>query len=457
MLKEFTIENYKSFKNEVTFTMEADTLSVTEHPHHITENGLLKVASIYGPNAGGKTNLLKAFLILKKLTNPYDIERNINLKDIEPFKFIKEGDKIITFKVFFIDDRYEIGYHVSFEKVTVNEITKIIIHYENLSYRLLNENKFNNLFIRNGQNIIAEKLSKELKISSFRISDTITFVSFLNQYINFLGENPCYLDIVSRFKYQIRSIVYTNNLNEINKTYFNISTLNVLEKQYSSPYIKDNVINILNNLDINISNIIFEKIPNNRSRIFCEHFIGEEKYILSLEEESAGTITLIHSLPTLISAIKRGFIIVVDEIDAHLHPKLIQKIIELFNSKHNKEAQLIFNSHDILNMNNENFRRDEIWFVYRNENLESELICLSDFENYKGEKVRKDAKYSKQYMEGRYGADPFIEKGVVFGLEDFKDIKDNVFIKNENNYEKNLEEKYSHSLFIEESDLEWIS
>ena len=154
------------------------------------------------------------------------------------------------------------------------------------------------------------------------------------------------------------------------------------------------------------------------------------------------------------SAIKRGFIIVVDEIDAHLHPKLIQKIIELFNSKHNKEAQLIFNSHDILNMNNENFRRDEIWFVYRNENLESELICLSDFENYKGEKVRKDAKYSKQYMEGRYGADPFIEKGVVFGLEDFKDIKDNVFIKNENNYEKNLEEKYSHSLFIEESDLE---
>ena len=64
-------------------------------------------------------------------------------------------------------------------------------------------------------------------------------------------------------------------------------------------------------------------------------------------------------------------------------------------------------------MNNENFRRDEIWFVIRNEKLESELICLSDFEDYKGDKVRKDAKYSKQYMEGRYGADPFIKKGVV--------------------------------------------
>jgi AAA15 family ATPase/GTPase len=98
--------------------------------------------------------------------------------------------------------------------------------------------------------------------------------------------------------------------------------------------------------------------------------------------------------------------------NAYLHPKLFKAIIEIFNSEENKMNQLIFNSHDIINMTNELFRRDEIWFVYRDEDYSTRLTPLSNIVNYKGEQVRKDAKYFKQYLEGRYGADPFIKKGL---------------------------------------------
>ena len=98
--------------------------------------------------------------------------------------------------------------------------------------------------------------------------------------------------------------------------------------------------------------------------------------------------------------------------NALFHPKLFRAVIELFTSKDNTTSQLIFNSHDIINMDSEVFRRDEIWFIYRDENYSTKATPLSNVVNYKGEQVRKDAKYSKQYLEGKYGADPFIKKGL---------------------------------------------
>jgi len=121
----------------------------------------------------------------------------------------------------------------------------------------------------------------------------------------------------------------------------------------------------------------------------------------------------LYLLPNIISHLDKSSILVIDELDAHLHPAIIKKILELFHSELNKKSQIIFTSHDIMNMTNDNFRRDEIWFLFRNERLESQLVCLSDFIDYKGEKIRKDAKYSKQYMKGKYGADPFIRQGLI--------------------------------------------
>ena len=117
-------------------------------------------------------------------------------------------------------------------------------------------------------------------------------------------------------------------------------------------------------------------------------------------------------LVNVLSVFDKVAIFYCDDMNAYLHTKLYKAIIELFTSKENKKNQLIFNSHDILNMNNKLFRRDEIWFAYRDDTYSTCLVPLSNIVNYKGEQVRKDATYYKQYLEGKYGADPFIKKGL---------------------------------------------
>ena len=124
---------------------------------------------------------------------------------------------------------------------------------------------------------------------------------------------------------------------------------------------------------------------------------------------------MFHLFDFLMDALRYGRVMFVDELDAKLHPLLTRYIINLF---HNNEinianGQLIYSTHDTVNLNKETFRRDEIWFVEKNNNGVSELYSLSDYmiEDEKGcaKKVRNDATYNKDYLTGRYGAIPVLE------------------------------------------------
>ena len=108
---------------------------------------------------------------------------------------------------------------------------------------------------------------------------------------------------------------------------------------------------------------------------------------------------------------------VIDELDAKIHPVLLRYIIMMFSnmSINKKKAQLIFTSHDLSTMNSEVFRRDEIWFVAKGNSQNSQLYSLVEFKNEKGESVRKDAKFDKQYLEGKYGADPYLKRIIDWG------------------------------------------
>ena len=108
---------------------------------------------------------------------------------------------------------------------------------------------------------------------------------------------------------------------------------------------------------------------------------------------------------------------IIDELDAKLHPKLLRYVISLFKNMNvnKKGAQLLFTSHDMSTMKNTVFRRDEIWFVAKGNRQNSKLYSLVEFKNKKGESVRKDAKFDKQYLEGKYGADPYLRKIIDWG------------------------------------------
>lgn len=117
-------------------------------------------------------------------------------------------------------------------------------------------------------------------------------------------------------------------------------------------------------------------------------------------------------MPFVVSVLIEGKTLIVDELDSKLHPVLLKYIINLFsNMKINRnKAQLIFTSHDLSTMNSEVFRRDEIWFVVKGTEQNSQFYSLVEFKNYKGESVRKDAKFDRQCLEGKYGADPYSKK-----------------------------------------------
>ena len=103
---------------------------------------------------------------------------------------------------------------------------------------------------------------------------------------------------------------------------------------------------------------------------------------------------------------------ILDELDAKLQPKLLRYVIMMFKNKeiNRLNAQLIFTSQDLITMNNQVFRRDEIWFACKNEEKESEVYSLYEIRDENGEHIRANASFSKQYLTGKYGADPYLSK-----------------------------------------------
>lgn len=144
--------------------------------------------------------------------------------------------------------------------------------------------------------------------------------------------------------------------------------------------------------------------------LFTQRTINGKVYELPFEAESDGTKKMIAALPVLMVALQEGRTVVVDELDAKLHPKLLRYVIQMFKNQelNKKGAQLLFSSHDLTTMKNTVFRRDEIWFAAMNDNHESEIYSLYEFRQEDNTRVKSTAAFDKQYLEGRYGADPYL-------------------------------------------------
>ena len=172
---------------------------------------------------------------------------------------------------------------------------------------------------------------------------------------------------------------------------------------------KKSLIEALNDMDIDITDI---RIDEQSHRIYTARQIGSSSYELSLDEESEGTQKLIAALPVLLLAISEGRMVIMDELDAKLHPKLLRYVINMFQNReiNRHGAQLLFTSHDMYTMKNTVFRRDEIWFAAENRAHESELYSLYEIRGEDQQRIKNTAAYDKQYMEGRYGADPYLSK-----------------------------------------------
>ena len=177
------------------------------------------------------------------------------------------------------------------------------------------------------------------------------------------------------------------------------------------------MLDMIQEMDLDIVDFRVEEREHDRIEVFTKHVVDDYEAELNLFDESSGTKKLFGLLPFIAKSLSVGTTLVIDELDAKIHPVLLRYIIMMFNDmKINKHgAQMIFTSHDLSTMNSEVFRRDEIWFVAKGNKENSKLYSLVEFKNDKGESVRKDAKFDKQYLEGKYGADPYLRKIIDWG------------------------------------------
>ena len=405
MLCQFTVKNFKSIRDEVTFDMQAAAIS--EHEDRIIKDNdgelYLPVSAIYGPNGGGKSNVLEALnsLVTKVLRPLYATSNNeeiaIKMKKfvIESFAFDEKTiNEPTEFELFFRTSLAEYRYELI--------VKKDVIEYERLDRIKLETGRKSALFERNEDEIILKGAFAALKTSD-ELSDTLPLLSYLGIAYS---KNEVVKDAIDWFDEGISFLNYGNPIQELQMA---IS---------KSEDIKKLMLQMFQEMDLDIVNFRVEEKENDRIEVFTKHIVDKYEAELNLSDESSGTKKLFGLLPFIAKSLLRGTTLVIDELDAKIHPVLLKYLIMTFSNmeKNKKGAQLIFTSHDLSTMNSEVFRRDEIWFVAKGNHQNSKLYSLVEFKNEKGESVRKDAKFDKQYLEGKYGADPYLRKIIDWGI-----------------------------------------
>ena len=404
MLCQFSVKNFKSIRDEVTFDMQAAAIS--EHEDRIIKEAdselYLPVSAVYGPNGGGKSNVLEALhsLVSKVLRPLYATNNNekIAMKmkkfEIEPFAFDEGTRRSPTeFELFFRTASSEYRYELI--------VKREVIEYEKLDRIKIETGRKSALFERDENEITLKGAFARLKTSD-ELSDTLPLLSYLG--ITY-SKNEVVQDVLDWFDEKIDFLNYGNPMQELRMA---VS---------KSENVKKLMLQMIQEMDLDIVDFRVEEKENDRIEVFTKHVVDEYEAELNLFDESSGTKKLFGLLPFIAKSLLRGTTLVIDELDAKIHPVLLKYLIMTFSNmeKNKKGAQLIFTSHDLSTMNSEVFRRDEIWFVAKGNRQNSKLYSLVEFKNKKGESVRKDAKFDKQYLEGKYGADPYLRKIIDWG------------------------------------------
>lgn len=405
MLCQFTVKNYKSIRDEVTLDMQAAAIS--EHNESIIKlkyadsgeatDSFLPVAVIYGPNGGGKSNVLEAIhsLVIKIIrpvcaTCPDQESCKYRIKNIpvKPFLFSEKTKKAPTeFEIFFCTKIAEYRYilHVRDENVV----------YESLDRVRFETGRRSSLFERDKQNVKLKGTFSKMKISD-EISDTLPLLSYLGITYK---KNKIVSDVFEWFEHKIDFLNYGNPIQEMRTA---------ITKSENS---KKLILKMIKEMDLDICDYRIEERQED-IEVYMKHDIDGITAELPFLDESSGTQKIFGLLPFIARSLAFGTAIVIDELDAKIHPLLLEYIIGLYTNpqSNKKHAQLIFTSHDLSTMNSDVFRRDEIWFVAKGNQQNSKLYSLVEFKDKNGKSVRNDARYDKQYLEGRYGADPYLKK-----------------------------------------------
>lgn len=426
MLVNFTFNNCRSFYQKNTFSMQAvkdselrdiNTFFVDERLMPKEENEFLKSAVVFGGNASGKSNLIKALAYMK----------NVLLMSASQFPIVQSNE---TFAFYEGAQNEESSYEVEIiQNKTYYKygftLQKGIVKAEWLERR---KERLTSVFKRTENSLEIAGLSKK----ATKLINIAPFTLFLSVGNNFQLDIASYLnDVMSWFQNLL--IVFENNANSleiytINNGKFKEQALKILQLAdigiRDINVKKDKVANMANLNDVlrintqlqinpaslgqlkqeekNLYNIDLETIFDVYDK---KNGVKSTKDVLLFKDNgfnSEGTVRLLCYLGFILAALDQGRVVIIDEIDAKLHFLVADYIIKLFNSivTNPKNAQLICTAHNLMLMD-EDLRRDQIYFTSKDEHGESNLVSLSDYKN-----VRKTDLFSKRYLAGFYAKLP---------------------------------------------------
>ena len=411
MLLQFYFSNYRSFEGEGILDMRASgSNELSSHIRNTLNEKVLPVTAIYGANASGKSSVFEAFqfmalCVLESLSFSDDDKKNPYKLKVDSFKFSESREKPSEFEINYIDKKgkkelyYNYGFKIDnsgiLEEYLASNTKTGVKRNEDYTY-IFKRERNQKLYLDSSIEKFRENLEISLKEKTLLVS--------LGAKLN--------IDEFIRVRTWFINTEVINFSNSLYGAFLeNILPNNIIE----SEEVRKNLVSFINSFDDSIIDIEVEKISaidendKDNYRVFTIHKSdkGTSTARISMNEESSGTKKMFSLYQTLLDVLEKGGVFFADELDIKLHPLLMRNILLTFTDKekNSNNAQLIFTTHNTIYMDMDLLRRDEIWFVEKDNGV-SNLYSLDDITNEKGEKIRKDSNYEKHYLLGNYGAIP---------------------------------------------------
>ena len=441
MLVQLTVSNFKSFNDETSFSMVSSKKIQGNKEHRVdlmTSTSILKYATIYGANASGKSNLIYVFRFIQnclrgaipvEATDLFCKSNKNNINTPSEFEIQLSINNTI----------YAYGFRVVLNKRSIESEWLYRLHQNGSAYKVFEWKKSSKPDIGEKLGLKGEDAIRiKTYIDDFDENSNSLFLSVMNKGKKHSEQSKLFV-FKRIFDYLTKQIIVCTPKTSITNfvRYYDDASLNKIAKiiksfdtGISDITIEDTTVDEISKevpkliLDDLLEEIKKEIEHTNQKRIRFslrnefsfynfEYTNGKDLKITTLKikhgksfysfkylEESDGTRRLFDFIDMLLSK-ENGRVYVIDEMERSLHPKLTKHFIEMFNEIHkDDDVQLIITTHESSIMDQNLFRRDEIWFVERDANNNSHLYSLDRF------KERYDKKISKSYLEGRYGAIP---------------------------------------------------
>lgn len=390
MFAQFSVTNFRSIREKAVLNMNASADTLHEHVL-IQANGkakLLPAAAIYGANSAGKTNVLIAIQTMQSMITGSNAQL-LKEKELpyDPYMFLPKPEEPTAFEIIFYYRDIKYAYSFSYNQTDI--LTEYLYHWPRGREALIFSRE-------NGQYKFAENIVEQNTLAGRTPANRLYLVSS-NEW------NAPQTELAYRW--------FAEKLLPYDEQSSPAATSEMLKDIKNNP-LKDRVIQELQLADLGISSVGVSENPKDKDdlTVLMVHRVTRsdgsgEKYPVPLIRESKGTQRFYSRIGPWIAALEKGGVLLVDEIEASMHPLLTKRLVEMIQDPNinTNGAQLIFTTHDAMLLDLSLLRRDQIWFVDKNEeSLSSELFSLWDYS------ARKDENIQKGYLQGRYGAIPYL-------------------------------------------------